>query len=231
MLSLSSHRYLSFSKQIFSCINQLNISKSRHVLCLAPQNHIIFMRKTSSIPETSESETLPIFKKFGKDIMNIYQFPYISYCNWIINLKWYIVPSICACAFLLEDAASEGNLDPESFNSYVLIFSLLILKSFLWGLPFRNFVAHIFITPEEDIVLSYVDFYGSRVDEKFPKGDLSLQSRETGPFKFITRDFFYMLIISKSTRKIFRINFPYGDMFDEDLFTSTIGVIPDSAMR
>lgn len=230
MLGSSSHRCLSISKQFYSCINQLNIPKSRHVLCLTPQNSITSVRKTSSVPEKSESETLPIFVKFGKDIKNIYRFPRIVYCNWIVNLKWYIIPALCYCAVALDESAFEGSLDTESFNFYSIAFGVVILKSVLWGLPFRNFVAHIYITPEEDVVLSYLNFYGSRVDEKFPKGDLSLQSRETGPFRFITRDYHYMLIISKSTRQIFRINFKYGIMFDEDLFRSTIGFIPDSAV-
>lgn len=230
MLSSSKCRLLSFSKRTSSCINQLDISKSRHVLCLVPRNTIIFVRKDSSLPDKSESETLPIFKKFGKDILNIYKFPYISCCNWSVNLKWYILPAICLCSICLEQAASEGSLDTETFDLYVMGFILVAVKCFLWGLPFRNFVSHIFITPEEDVVLSYVNFYGSRVDEKFSKGDLILKSRETGPLRFITRDLFYMLLVSKSTNKTFRINFKLGDMFDEDLFRSAIGIIPDSAI-
>lgn len=230
MVTSSAPRIFSFSSKIFSCVRHLNTLKNQPVYCSAPQNYV-FVRRTSTLPEKPPFESLPIFAKFGKDIMNFYKFPSIVYCNWIVNVKWYILPVLCTVAFAMERTATAGELDEETFNAYVALMAFIYSKCLLVGLPFRNFISHIFITPEEDVVLSYLNFYGSRVDEKFPKGDLYLKSRETGPLKLITRDIFYVFLISRSTGRKFRINFKHCDMFDEDLFTSHFGRIPATAVK
>lgn len=196
-----------------------------------PEKVCSFEKRKTEVPEIINKSYKPlqnVYTKFG-DLKPIYRFPQIYLSSWLATLKIYVIP-ISVFYFISVSLMDEFNLSTE-VEMNILFATVLIVnfKCILISLPFLNFVGFVYETPKNEIVLSYINFWGNRVDEKFEAGDLSFYSKDTVFSRYI-RSKFYLLLLNKKTGNVYRINMKHADVFDEDSIIKYFGEIPSSAV-
>ncbi len=193
---------------------------------LQVQTVVRFSASSPDLPDMLKPKLINIRDNFD-GLKHLYKFRYMGQVSFLSNLKIYLIPFFTFTTIFVVAVSEEVN--EEIALTMSMIYFICLAKASLVSIPALNFVGHIYVTPESDIILSYLNVWGNRADEKFPLGDLSVRSRETGPLGFIKKDSFYVFLVSRSTGRKFRLNVKHGDLWDEDMFNELFGELPQNA--
>lgn len=175
----------------------------------------------SNVPDVQPEPTY-IEKKFG-EVDPIYKFTYMPLASWAANLKVYLIPILAGSALFIQLSGEYDNLEKLTILSTELF---AWLQSAALSIPVKNLVGQIHTNSKSEIILSYLDYWGNRQDEKFIQGDLSFKSRETGFLKFFRRNSYYVLLVDRRDGRIFRIAIKHANVYDEETLERLLGEIP-----
>lgn len=184
-------------------------------------------RKIITGIEKRATEIPTVYDKYH-GIIQCYKFPYIVYISWLSRLKLYFLPLVTMGIMVVSYYVQEGECTYEDlYDTYIFggtIFSSKCLTSILA----YQFVGCIYVNPSNsEVILSYLDIIGNRVDERFEPGDLYIQTRKNRVLQYL--DKIYIFLRSRKKNRTFRINLSEAEVIDIELFTSVFGDIPHSA--
>lgn len=191
--------------------------------------------KRSDLPEVSPSGSgLPPTRKHDFPFPTIYdKFPHALQCYKydgiaalasLAGSKRLLLPFSVLTVTSAITAEMSDLLSGEQVILAAITASTLVLSHFSITLPLVNFVGFVYVDQETDeIIVSYVDFWGRRVDAKFEAHDLYFEARGN------ILDRLYIFLISRKTSQKFRINIRYASVFSQELLERLVTKIPDSA--
>lgn len=183
--------------------------------------------KNISDIEKKTTEIPTVYDKYH-GIIQCYKFPYIVYISWLARLKLYFLPLVTVSIMAVNFCVQEGECTYEDLYGTFIVGGTAFSSKCLFSIPAYQFIGCIYVNPSNsEVVLSYLDIFGNRIDERFEPGDLYIETRKNRVLQYL--DKIYVFLRSRKENRTFRINLSEADVVDIQLFTSVFGDIPDSA--
>lgn len=164
---------------------------------------------------------------FGK-LGTIYRNPYIASLKFVISLKYSLLPFYVILIFAelgayYRELITVPDIILINFGKLVFTYKILLLKKKL-----TNTIGFIYTTEDDSLVVSYMDAYGERIDEKFSKNQLKLSYIDEKKFyaKYVNKAF--VTLTCQETNRKFNLHLTKADMFEEEMINH-FGALPETA--
>ncbi|XP_032671943.1 transmembrane protein 186 [Odontomachus brunneus] len=169
-----------------------------------------------------EKQTMDLTSKRFPGYKLIYVFPYIAHVAAFNGAKrrfTYVTGAVVPVAILLElMSAIPFEITAASTVSTLLISAFLHIN----GILCNNLVGIIYINLEEgNVILSYIDYWGRRLDLKTNIDDVIPLSDN----RLRITDPLYKKILFISQKKTLKINMKLGKIMDVQNFKSVLGTV------
>lgn len=161
-------------------------------------------------------------------VIECYRYPHMAYVNWFNKVKFYSIPFVSCSIITVTYFIDLDELSPEHLKDIFIVCSFILAKSWAMSMLVNNYVGFIYVNPKSrQVVVSYLNFWGNRIDEKFEPGDLYFQPRANVILKRL--DKIYIFLCSRKKKRTFRINLSDAEVTDVLLLQTALGEIPESA--
>ena len=156
--------------------------------------------------------------------LQVFKFDRVDLWAAFSNSKRVMLPfSVILLTYALMQEA-DGSMDHETVTTTAFLLICFGVSYYSATIPLNNLVGFVYIDQEtEDIIVSYVDFWGRRQEKIFRPGDLYFKARDN------QLDKLFIFLISRRSGDKFRIHFRHSDVYSQEVMERYLGKIPDSA--
>lgn len=164
--------------------------------------------------------------EYGK-LRTFYRLPSIANTGLVFNSKYVFIPGYVALLIGEGVAYAYDILDSNDFLPLNLIKLVVLGQLLLINKLFTNLIGFMYVDDDYCLVISYINFWGKRIDEKFDRNELVLHCNENNRFsKF--RNKFYVTLLCPVTDRKFKLNLKRCEM-NEEILIEFFGALPQTA--
>lgn len=169
----------------------------------------------TDLPEVEHDE-------YGK-LLTVYKFPFMTHAQLVYNAKYYL-PLVYFPLWLVEGAVyASGDMNFDDLVLANVCKAVLLTKFLLVNKWLTHLIGFIYLTEDNELVIAHVNFRGRRIDEKFARGELVLESN-----KYKILDKLYVNLRCSATGRTFKLNLKWAEM-NEMALNDYFGSLPESA--
>ncbi|KAJ9578713.1 hypothetical protein L9F63_005075 [Diploptera punctata] len=157
----------------------------------------------------------------SKEYNMFYKLPYIKSASLVNKLKKVYTSVVVAGAPVTLGLWAADIISAGTFNAFCCLGSMLCISLYTLGILFYKLIGFVYLSTDNTIVkVSYLDFWGRRVDSYCPIGDIMpLSDMQENPSDI------FIKFVQYSSPQILYLTLRFGCIKDMELFVKVFGKI------